>query len=401
MLKNKVRYLLLIASVGLLAILYNEYPMWIIFLTTIFLPVFLLVVLVYIYSKLEVKLVSVNHIAKQGQSTPIIIKIKNPTLFPLSNLEIILRYGNSYLSQENKKRLTVSIDSRNTTRVACKIESEHVGNLRVGLLRIRMFDYLKIFSLKKKKEREIKVAVVPDFYEVSEGFLSERSRMNDDSEYYSKLVSGDDPSEVFDIREYRYGDRAQRIHWKLSHRHDELMVKDFSEQVNHSLALIVDLNVSDFAEPLKLIDAILASALSLSYSLLRQGEVHYLVWYDNKADLCRRVCIIGEEDLYQAVDGIFKTMLYRESQNVISSYFSHYSNEEYTELFYITGEFSTQQGEALAMIDIPSKHVFYVEDTRENDRSSMTKFLIDKMSELGIEVSFIDANNVKEALRQL
>ena len=179
------------------------------------------------------------------------------------------------------------------------------------------------------------------------------------------------------------------------------MVKDFSEQVNHSLALIVDLNVSDFAEPLKLIDAILASALSLSYSLLRQGEVHYLVWYDNKADLCRRVYIIGEEDLYQAVDGIFKTMLYRESQNVISSYFSHYSNEEYTELFYITGEFSTQQGEALAMIDIPSKHVFYVEDTRESDRSSMTKFLIDKMSELGIEVSFIDANNVKEALRQL
>ena len=170
MLKKQVRYLLLIASVGLLAILYNEYPMWIIFLTTIFLPVFLLVVLVYIYSKLEVKLVSVNHIAKQGQSTPIIIKIKNPTLFPLSNLEIILRYGNSYLSQENKKRLTVSIDSRNTTRVACKIESEHVGNLRVGLLRIRMFDYLKIFSLKKKKEREIKVAVVPDFMKYQKAF---------------------------------------------------------------------------------------------------------------------------------------------------------------------------------------------------------------------------------------
>ena len=41
--------------------------------------------------------------------------------------------------------------------------------------------------------------------------------MQIESDSYSTIKGGDDPSEVFAIREYREGDRLQRIHWKLSY----------------------------------------------------------------------------------------------------------------------------------------------------------------------------------------
>ena len=37
---------------------------------------------------------------------------------------------------------------------------------------------------------------------------------------------GDDPSEIYQVREYRERDSLKDIHWKLSAREEELMVKE-------------------------------------------------------------------------------------------------------------------------------------------------------------------------------
>ena len=49
-----------------------------------------------------------------------------------------------------------------------------------------------------------------------------------DSDRFSTYKKGDDPSEIFDIREYADGDKIQRIHWKLSSKTGDLMVKEGS-----------------------------------------------------------------------------------------------------------------------------------------------------------------------------
>ena len=45
---------------------------------------------------------------------------------------------------------------------------------------------------------------------------------------YEKERSGDAPTEIFQIREFRPGDRMQQIHWKSSARSGELMTKEYS-----------------------------------------------------------------------------------------------------------------------------------------------------------------------------
>ena len=42
---------------------------------------------------------------------------------------------------------------------------------------------------------------------------------------YSAYRSGSDMSEVFGIREYREGDSIRNIHWKLTGKCDDIMIK--------------------------------------------------------------------------------------------------------------------------------------------------------------------------------
>lgn len=52
---------------------------------------------------------------------------------------------------------------------------------------------------------------------------------------------GSDPSEMFDIREYVPGDDVRTIHWKLSGKTDNLIVRQASDPSHYNIALLPDL----------------------------------------------------------------------------------------------------------------------------------------------------------------
>ena len=50
-----------------------------------------------------------------------------------------------------------------------------------------------------------------------------------EAEIYDDFHPGDDPSEIFGVREFRAGDKMQSIHWKLSAKSDDLLVRENSQ----------------------------------------------------------------------------------------------------------------------------------------------------------------------------
>lgn len=55
--------------------------------------------------------------------------------------------------------------------------------------------------------------------------FSDRSSVELDSDEYSMRHPGDDPSETFALREYVPGDRVRSIHWKLTEKTGEVIVR--------------------------------------------------------------------------------------------------------------------------------------------------------------------------------
>ncbi len=410
MIQNKIRYLVLLAAIGLLSILYNEYFMGILFLTVIGLPFLMFAVLSFIYGMINVEMVSNVHIANRGETIPVSIMIHNPTFFPISNMQLFLTYSNSFSGKKYRKEFMISADGRTRATITCNILSEHAGNLEISLKKIRIYDYLKLFSLRKRLKGELKVAILPVLHEIMEDDLTNRTRMQIESDYFSPVKSGDDPSEVFMIREYREGDRPTRIHWKLSVKQNQLMIKDFSDPLNCSMLIFANLSVSRYEDVLIYMDALMECALSLSYSFLLKGQIHYFSWYDQKNCMCRRVRIEKEKDLFEAIDGLLLTGPYSEGIDVMTAYLAEHPNDQYTDLFYVTGEVSKPQLDSLSMIRANIRQIIYVNDTGRHSeihngslriKLPIAEEVMLKIAEMGIGLLSVDTGNVVRNLEGL
>ncbi|MBE5967188.1 MAG: DUF58 domain-containing protein [Lachnospiraceae bacterium] len=404
MFSSKIKYLLLVVFVGLLSILYNEYVMGIIFITVLALPFVLFALLCYCYKRVRAELASVVHVVTKGETVPVVVQLYNPTIFPIYGLKIYLTYKNSYSSKRYKKEFIATMDGRSNLKVSCNLLSEYSGNIEISLRGIRCYDYLKLFSLKKKRKDTIKVAVLPSLIELEEDFVSNQGRQLVESEYYSQIKSGDDPSEVFSIREYREGDRIQRIHWKLSSKQNQLMIKEFSNPLNCAVLIYLDFDIPTGKERLPVTDALLECSLSLSYSFLAQKQYHYFSWYDSNQGICRRNRIITEKDLFEVVDGLLELSESTGNPNTLSTYLACYPMEQYTDIFYITGEISTAKIDTLAMLIANKKNVIQVLEIEEDtDALEYLKAQVYEkgIAELGMELSLVNINNLQSDIQNL
>lgn len=410
MIQNKIRYLVLLATIGLLSILYNEYFMGIIFLTVAGLPFLMFALLSYVYGMLRVELVSPVHVASKGEMIPVSVQIHNPTIFPASGIQLIITYSNSFSGKKYKKEFMVSADARTRATVTMNLMSEHAGNLEIALSKIKVYDYLKLFSLRKKLKGELKIAILPVLHEIMDEELLNRTRMQIESDYFSTVKSGDDPSEVFTIREYREGDRPTRIHWKLSMKQDQLMIKEFSDPLNCSMLIFANLSVAMEEDILVYMDALMECALSLSYSFLLKGQIHYFSWYDGKHGCCRRVRVVSEKDLFEAVDGLLQTGPYSGGIDIITAYLAEHPNDQYTDLFYITGEVDKPQLNSLSLIKANIRQIIYVNDTAKYSevhngsiriKLPIAEEVMNKIGEMGIGLLSVDTGNVSGNLEGL
>ncbi|TAH74819.1 MAG: DUF58 domain-containing protein [Anaerolineaceae bacterium] len=411
MLYNKIKYAAIIVIAGLLAILYNDYYMGILFLTVTILPFLLFAILSYVYGRLTYELISLVHVANTGDTIPVSIQLHNPTIFPISNVSITLSYYNTFSNHNKsyKQEIYLTVDRRSSTSVTCNLMSEHTGNLKILISKVRIFDYLKLFSLRIRKHEEIKLAILPRYYELTEDYMANSSKMQVESDNYSTVKGGDDPSEVFAIREYREGDRLARIHWKLSLKQDQLMIKDFSEPMNCSVVVFADLAIPRDDEVLEAVDSILECALSMSYSFMLRGQIHYFTWYDKHIGSCRRVRIVNENDIFEAVDGLLNCGPYSEDVDMAAAYFAEYPNDQYTDLFYVTKLVTHEQLDSLILIKAIDRQILYINGAYDEVYKGVDTTwdipidveLVKKITDTGMELLSINSSKIKADLEGL
>ena len=121
------------------------------------------------------------------------------------------------------------------------------------------------------------INVLPQIKEME--VVLDQQMMEVDSDRFSPYHPGNDPSEVFQVREFREGDTLRRVHWKLTQRMGELMVRDFSLPVDHALYFLMEAGAEGGAEEL---DRLLGAFASISSALIQQGCAHHVGWMEKE-----------------------------------------------------------------------------------------------------------------------
>lgn len=117
------------------------------------------------------------------------------------------------------------------------LPTEHCGGLEVKAERLKIYDHLGLFSFKVRKPPIRTVPVMPE-----DKKLPVPEALTRLSAYSWKPKRGGGYAENHEIRQYRQGDPINLIHWKLSAKAEELMIREPMEPDKGIIFITADIN---------------------------------------------------------------------------------------------------------------------------------------------------------------
>lgn len=158
------------------------------------------------------------------------------------------------------------------------LKSKYSGVIRLSLDRAYISGILGIVKRQIPVEMEMDYTVFPS---ISEMNLNQETIAGYDMESfkYSDSKKGNDPGEIFGIREYQPGDSVKTIHWKLSGKLGHIMVREMGFPVENNILILLDRKPVDNSP--ENVDRITDMFFSLSLAIAEQGIKHDIGWYDS------------------------------------------------------------------------------------------------------------------------
>ncbi|MDE6774838.1 MAG: DUF58 domain-containing protein [Ruminococcus sp.] len=224
-----------------------------------------------------------DNTAAKKENFPIQLKVLNRSIIPIGKAEVHIEYCNIFSGETGSFTLLIPVQARNVQSVSFQLSSRFCGIVKVRCAYIDIFDPLRIFRFRAGSSIQTEISIMPEGLEIS-GRVSSTDRLNDESSVFSEYAAGDDPSEIFDLRNYNQGDRLNRIHWKLSLKKDEFIVKDYSLPVDIPCTIFLNLRCSEKSVyTLPVFDTLIETFVSMSQFLIENERVHTVVYYNFKA----------------------------------------------------------------------------------------------------------------------
>ncbi len=313
MLVVKLIYLFAAIVSGVFFILYKDILSLILFGVLVLIPIILFLLLVIMRLSVSFELNSDSSILTKGDRGEFNIRVKNRFVLPVIRIKLYGTYKNSFLNQTDKSELCFNAAPFSDRTYKVELVSEHVGNVDVTFSKVKVFDYFCVFALPIKVNKSFSFSIIPSVADVGVN-LSQNMYTLSESNIFSKHKPGDDPSEVFQIRDYVGGDKLNRIHWKLSTKQNSFMVKDYSLPISEAALIVVDLCCNpDDPKELDLVDAVFEAAFSLSHLFIEKGTVHRIAWYNKKAKNSYVVSVESLDELYTTMGLIYNSSGYYET----------------------------------------------------------------------------------------
>lgn len=337
MIKSTIKYIILLLFIAICSLVYRSYELTYVVFFLIVLPIFNLIIINYSYKKVFVEHKTNISVINKGRYIPINLKINNKGILPVVWLEVKFQFKNNYHLVNKEKVLLIPILKYGKQEYTFRIKSEYCGDMEIELTSIKYRDYFKLFCREKLVKKNIKIYVMPQMNIIEDIDIEKKSVADIDGEKFSEQKPGDDPSQVYDIREYRPGDRMNRIHWKLSSRKKNFMVKEFSLPLNGYYSVIMDLSCSNKNNVNEYIDGVTEIALSLIMRLQEKDINHYLIGCERGRKICFKDIISNDLTLTEIMFELFKGQ-YSPNVNILDSIEKKYEKNKESQIYYITSK---------------------------------------------------------------
>jgi uncharacterized protein (DUF58 family) len=221
----------------------------------------------------------------KGDSLEYTVEVHNDMLFPIPYIKLYYDSIDSLLSG-TQGSIMLSLMPRTYGERTESIYCRYRGRWPVGVKKVEIQDFFGLVCIQLDashifSHKPMTLLVRPRVLHLDH--LPMR-RKNDEGPMEAVPRSSEDMAMLSDIRKYRPGDQMKKIHWKLTARQHELMVKNYEESSLPDLLLYIDTHESPLGQMdrLNTEDTLVESATAVLHYLMESSLPTSLIFFGDK-----------------------------------------------------------------------------------------------------------------------
>ena len=285
----------------------------VIFVFVLFLP--LLSLLYLLIEVLSVKL-HLNVSAPEAEKhSPVdfSLTLANESPLPFPFVEAVITVPSDDAVRCISQRTMLSLIPFGNYVIEKRLSFAYRGSYQIGVSELYFYDFFRLFRYRVKLGLFRELFVTPRRLQMdSEGGGEDQQEETETV----VLLRGQDNTELSEIRSYQPGDSLRSVHWKLSSKTQDLMVRQYARNADRQTFLFVDTAKRYDPEDKRFLpdvneyttDGIIEGALALALRALRRGGYTVtLVWYDSRGEGDRLAFRLVTEEDYENIFRLFST----------------------------------------------------------------------------------------------
>lgn len=398
MLRNRVLYFLFVVAALYLAIMYDQHSLSVLLLFAVLLPAVSFLHLRYSRKRLACRWYGQSRTVPKGEPLSFGVMLLSKSGFAGGLFALELESREAFNGQSRKQRFQGVLLGQSRRELRLRIDAVHCGVTQVRICSAKLYDWLRLFSVTLHAAKEpLELTVLPKLHLVEQAPVRANPYAMSGEEVYSAHRAGDDPAELFGVREYLPGDKLNRAHWKLTAKQDALMMKELGLPLDCSTVILTELYDSDGVNAVAEYEATIEAALSVSAKLLEEGRMHYLAWYQPENGSESRLRVESEEQLYEAMGCLLRVRCYPKTEGVVPFYLERYFRESYSNVLYFSPELTGRDRDLLSQ-EKKNAYLTYFHIVSDDSERTLSE---DEEKRCGIREYTLHAGRLAQEMRRL
>ena len=297
--KNRILYFSLLFLSFSFVYFYGGVIPYTLYHTAIILPIVSVALTFIAFTRFKYTQEISKRVIMKGEYIEYTFSIHNEDFFLYPYIKVNFKGSKTVFSKQFHSKSFSLIPFKKKT-FTFKLNGKYRGEYDVGIDSFEFEDFLGLLRL-SYKPMESKIVMINPRIVALDNMIMKTNYMSESNSALSYRY--DDTSTISDIRKYAYGDSLKKIHWKLSAKMNELLVKNFESTSNTNPVLMLDLKSNKYSieQNVMLEDKLIESAIAVIYYCLRNWIPINLVYYkDGFVDL--------EAKNTLQFDGIYQTL---------------------------------------------------------------------------------------------
>ncbi len=265
--KNRISYSLLLITIAAAYVLFHGPELQFVFYLFLLLPLLSFLLLLWQRQRLSVRQSLATQRIVKGEETALHIVLENRSLLPCLYVELAADETAALSFETDRAVHTVS--PRRSRSLSLRLIGRCRGEYSVGLSAVYVEDMLRLFRLPCRAPTSLTLLVMPQLLSLH---LPQEETHGAASAANPAAAGAEDYAAVAEIIPYDPSQEFRKIHWKLTARMNELMVRRFEQEPGQHTAVLLDLSPLDGEgdQPFLTADRMMTGAASLLWALMQR-----------------------------------------------------------------------------------------------------------------------------------